>query len=64
MSDSLLEYRKAKFEEWVRDQIDSWLYEYSAWDNMFGYDDFDGEDWDFIKSNLRVANITIEEIGE
>lgn len=61
MSDNLLEYRKQMFEIWIREQIDNWVCEIDAWDHMFD-GEFDGDDWDFIKNNLRVTNITIEEI--
>lgn len=61
--DYTLEYRKAMFEVWVREQIDAWLHEYGAWDMWIEdpEDDFTEEDWEFIKDNLEVTKI---EIGE
>lgn len=62
MIDNLLEYRKQMFEVWIHEQIDNWVCEIDAWDNMFD-GEFDGDDWHFIKNNLCVTNITIEEIN-
>lgn len=64
MNDNLLEYRKQAFAEWIDSQISIWLHEYGAWDDRIEDedDDFNEEDWDFIRNNLRVTNITIEEI--
>ena len=63
MDQDLLDYRKAMFELWIREQIDNWICEIDAWDNLLN-EEFTGEDWHFIKDNLVVTNINIEVKGE
>lgn len=60
--DNLTQYRKEMFEYWIRKTIDCWLHEYGAWDDLIGDDDFEEEDWEWIRDNLFVAEIKIEEI--
>lgn len=60
---NLTEYRKEAFKDWIIDQIDEWKHEYTAWDGRIEDedDDFNEEDWEWIKENLFVSEIKIEE---
>lgn len=66
MSNSLLEYRKQMYYDWVYEQINIWLHEYGAWDALLEDEDndFDEDDLEFIRNRLFVADIVIKEIGE
>lgn len=60
----LTEFRKAAFESWIREQINSWISERGAWDDRLEDedDDFDEDDWEYIRTHLKVESITITEV--
>jgi len=55
------EYAKQIFEQWIRETVDSWLHEYGAWDDKLedGLNEFNEEDWEYIKNNLKF-DVTIK----
>lgn len=59
------EYAKEMFTQWIRETVDAWLCEYGAWDDKLEdeNDDFNHEDWEYIKNNLKFE-VTIQEVGE
>lgn len=63
MSNELKDYRKEAFKDWILEQVDQWKHEYSAWDGRIEdeEDDFNEEDWEWIRDNLSVSKIEVSE---
>lgn len=60
--EQMKEFRVDVFRGWIHSQIDSWLCEYGAWDSLIEDGDIDEEDWEWIRDNLKVVDIVIEDI--
>lgn len=66
MTEDYKNWCKEAFENWVRQQIDCWLMEDGAWDDRLEdeEDDFDYADLEWIRDNLKVSKIVVEEVSD
>lgn len=47
--------------EWAHDQIDNWINEYEAWDDLIEDETLSEEELEWIQDNVKF-NINVEEI--
>lgn len=60
----LHEWRKERFIGWIQETVSDWICERGAWDHYLDDpdDDFDEEDWEWIRDNLKIESIKVEEV--